>query len=152
MQEPFLQFAAVLCVSLASLSAVLYWRTSHSYALQCASFYPPARPHSCPTVPKTVSTVICRRPNYSEVCRARRVREPLIRVGGAAYLALQSIATAPSVLQSASAAQIHRLPFLARYSNTSTLVTTSLAFMVSICHLPLTDSCLGHPVGAHHAA
>ena len=74
--------------------------------------------------------------------RVRKVREPLIRLGGFCYLAAQCFGSTPSVLQTATVAQMHRLAFLARYSNTSTLVTTSLALMVStLCYR--SDSCLG---------
>ena len=75
--------------------------------------------------------------SWSGLCRVRLVREQVLRIVGFGYLAVQCFRMTPSVLQSASVAQIHALPFLARYSNTSTLVTTSLAFMVRPCQSSL---------------
>lgn len=67
----------------------------------------------------------------------RLVREQVVRFVGFLYLAVHCFGMTPAVLQSASTAQIHALPFLARYSNTSTLVTCSLAFMVRSCQSSL---------------
>ena len=86
-------------------------------------------PRCCPTDLQIMSTV-CRLRIWTRLCRVRLVREQVVRIVAFVYLAIQIFGTTPSVLKAASIAQIHALPFLARYSNTSTLVTTSLAFMV----------------------
>lgn len=75
-------------------------------------------------------STMCRIGIWTRLCRVGPVREQVVRVIGFTYLAAQSFRATPSVLQSASIAQMHRLSFLARYSNTSTLVTTSLCLMV----------------------
>ncbi|KAL3141594.1 hypothetical protein ABBQ32_004835 [Trebouxia sp. C0010 RCD-2024] len=69
--------------------------------------------------------------------RLAQVREPVLRGATLIYLAVQTFVLTPFVLESASVADVRGLASLARHSNVSTLLASSLAYMVRLhVHLP----------------
>lgn len=100
--------------------------------------------HACPPSRYTVLQklpVMSRSCTWTSLCRLAQVREPMLRGATLLYLAVQSFVMMPSVLPSASIAEVQALPFLARYSNVATLVASSLPHMVQTLSLPC---CLRH--------